>query len=140
MSNPINQLDKSINWFGGEDMDASVGSINVTSPSTDHDLSINQVTDQMMMDKIPSQSENDSTLKNGFTKNQVKKLVNEANKVLQPEVTELKYVYFDKLQTYYVQLQDVNTHQVIREIPPKKFMEMYAAIAEKLGLIVNDHA
>jgi flagellar protein FlaG len=55
-------------------------------------------------------------------------------------VTELKYVYFDKLQTYYVQVQDVNTHQVIREIPPKKFLEMYASVAEKLGLIVNDKA
>ncbi|MDF2535993.1 MAG: flagellar biosynthesis protein FlaG [Bacillales bacterium] len=72
-----------------------------------------------------------------FTKNQLVDLVSEANKLLNPELTEMHYVLHDKLNKYYVQVEDVTTHQVIREIPPKKFMDMYAAIAEKLGLIVN---
>ncbi|RYM05911.1 flagellar biosynthesis protein FlaG [Sporolactobacillus sp. THM7-7] len=119
-------------------MDVNAGFIDVSSSSMQKDHSVNQVTYQWIIDK--SQSPSNGGQVNHLKKSQVEKLVKEANKILKPEVTELKYVYFDKLQTYYVQVQDVNTHRVIREIPPKKFMEMYAAIAEKLGLIVNDHA
>lgn len=72
-----------------------------------------------------------------FTKKQLNDLVSEANKLLNSELTEMHYVLHDKLNQYYVQVEDVVTHKVIREIPPKKFMDMYAAIAEKLGLIVN---
>lgn len=72
-----------------------------------------------------------------FTKDQLKDLIDEANKVLNPESTEMHYVFHEKLKEYYIRLENPMTHQVIREIPPKKFMDMYAAIAEKLGLIVN---
>ncbi|KLI02824.1 hypothetical protein SINU_06030 [Sporolactobacillus inulinus CASD] len=72
-----------------------------------------------------------------FNKGQLDDLVTEANKLLNPALTEMRYVLHDKLDKYYVQVEDAKTHQVIREIPPKKFMDMYAAIAEKLGLIVN---
>lgn len=72
-----------------------------------------------------------------FTKNQLDDLVSEANKLLSVDPTEMHYVLHDKLNKYYVQVIDTKTQQVVREIPPKKFMDMYAAIAEKLGLIVN---
>ncbi|MCO7176448.1 flagellar protein FlaG [Sporolactobacillus kofuensis] len=117
-------------------MNESISSINI-DPSIQNDYSTEQITERSKeINKVQANQSQEQDL----TKNQAKKLVDEANKLLQPEVTELKYVYFDKLQTYYVQLQDVNTHQVIREIPPKKFLEMYASIAEKLGLIINDRA
>ncbi|WP_240697250.1 flagellar protein FlaG [Sporolactobacillus sp. THM19-2] len=72
-----------------------------------------------------------------FTKKQLDDLVKDANKLLSSNITEMRYVLHDKLNTYYIRLEDAVTHEVIREIPPKKFMDMYAAIAEKLGLIVN---
>ncbi|MDF2565692.1 MAG: flagellar biosynthesis protein FlaG [Massilibacillus sp.] len=92
--------------------------------------------------KVSDQSKTDSDKKeqrlySPFTKDQLDDLVSEANKLLSPELTEMHYVLHDKLNKYYVQVEDSRTHQVIREIPPKKFMDMYAAIAEKLGLIVN---
>lgn len=72
-----------------------------------------------------------------FNKKQLTELVAEANKTLETKQTNLHYVLHDKLHQYYVQIEDSVTHQVLREIPPKKMMDMYAAIAEKLGLIVN---
>lgn len=75
-----------------------------------------------------------------FTKKQLDDLVSQANQILTPVTTEVHYVLYEKLNKYYVQVEDTMTHEVIREIPPKKFMDMYAAIAEKLGLIVNKHA
>jgi flagellar protein FlaG len=82
-------------------------------------------------------SQNEERLYPPFSRRQLDKLVNEANQILSPETTEIHYVLYEKLNEYYVQVEDTMTHQVIREIPPKKFMDMYAAIAEKLGLIVN---
>ncbi|MCQ2011622.1 flagellar protein FlaG [Sporolactobacillus sp. STSJ-5] len=118
-------------------MDANASPININASSMQQDqLSQVKALDQLTIDKKQTQSDDNQA--NTLSRNQIEKLVDEANKILQPDVTELKYVYFDKLQTYYVQVQDVNTHQVIREIPPKKFLEMYASVAEKLGLIVND--
>ncbi|MCI1880876.1 MAG: flagellar protein FlaG [Sporolactobacillus sp.] len=100
-------------------------------------LSVQQ--NQLANQAIESSDEDINNQAGDRVKTQAKKLVEEANKLLQPELTEVKYVYFDKLQTYYVQVVDTNTNEVIREIPLEKFMEMYAAIAEKLGLIVNHH-
>ncbi|MCO7125020.1 flagellar protein FlaG [Sporolactobacillus shoreicorticis] len=120
-------------------MDVNVGSINVNSSSMQQDK-LSQVPELDQLTSGQSRLQSADKQSNVLSKNQVGKLVDEANQILQSDVTELKYVYFEKLQTYYVQVQDVNTHQVIREIPPKKFMEMYAAIAEKLGLIVNHQA
>jgi flagellar protein FlaG len=114
------------------------------------DVSLNDVTQNQssVVDnhnssaKVSDQSKTDSDKKeervySPFTKDQLDDLVSEANKLLNPELTEMHYVLHDKLNKYYVQVEDSRTHQVIREIPPKKFMDMYAAIAEKLGLIVN---
>ncbi|WP_010631896.1 flagellar protein FlaG [Sporolactobacillus vineae] len=120
-------------------MDVSIDTENLVQSSMQQNEPLSSVSEILLVDG-QQQSQSELTQSKSPTNKQVEQLVNEANNVLQPETTQLKYVYFDKLKTYYVQLQDVNIHQVIREIPPKKFMEMYAAIAEKLGLILNEHA
>ncbi|MFT8310765.1 MAG: flagellar protein FlaG [Sporolactobacillus sp.] len=101
--------------------------------SSQRDTQTNQVHNQ----PIGNQQVKEERIYPSFNKEQLDDLVSEANKLLNPELTEMHYVLHDKLNKYYVQVEDVRTHQVIREIPPKKFMDMYAAIAEKLGLIVN---
>ncbi|MCI1858758.1 MAG: flagellar protein FlaG [Sporolactobacillus sp.] len=84
-----------------------------------------------------SASSEDGRVYKSFNKEQLEELVTEANKTLKPSQTNLHYVLYDKLHQYYVRIEDSVTHEVLREIPPKKMMDMYAAIAEKLGLIVN---
>ncbi|BBN98242.1 flagellar protein FlaG [Sporolactobacillus terrae] len=85
----------------------------------------------------PVTSNNEERIYNPFNKKQLNNLVSEANTLIKPAVPQLHYVLHEKLKQYYIRLEDPVTNQVIREIPPKKFMDMYAAIAEKLGLIVN---
>lgn len=103
------------------------------SSSVQGDVQTSQLKDHQNNDSNAKEQRVYST----FTKKQLDDLVSEANKVLNPDLTEMHYVLHDKLNKYYVQVEDAVTHKVIREIPPKKFMDMYAAIAEKLGLIVN---
>lgn len=71
------------------------------------------------------------------TRMQTSRLVDQANQILSPTATNLHYVYYDKLDRYYVQIENSRTHEVIAEIPPKKLLDFAASIAEKLGLIIN---
>lgn len=88
-------------------------------------------------DRLTKSSDKENRTYPPFTRKQLDNLISQANQILTPNTTEVHYVLHKKLNKYYVQVEDTITHQVIREIPPKKFMDMYAAIAEKLGLIVN---
>ncbi|MFX3617924.1 MAG: flagellar protein FlaG [Sporolactobacillus sp.] len=99
-----------------------------------------EATNQVTGDHSSDSNEKEDRTYPPFTKNQLDDLVSQANQILTPETTEIHYVLHQESNKYYVQVEDSVTHQVIREIPPKKFMDMYAAIAEKLGLIVNKRA
>ncbi|MFD2615843.1 flagellar protein FlaG [Terrilactibacillus laevilacticus] len=114
------------------------------------DVNLNQLRDasptlQQGMDNTIDKVTNEKTLnqsikqeKTSFNKKDLTRLVDEANSLLNPQFTEIRYVLHEKLNEYYVKVEDSETHQVIREIPSKKFLDMYASIAEKLGLIVNN--
>jgi len=65
-------------------------------------------------------------------------VVDAINDFLNPVYTSLKFELYDKLNEYYVQVVNVNTQEVIREIPPKKLLDVYAAMAEYIGLIVDE--
>ncbi|MFY3791550.1 flagellar protein FlaG [Ureibacillus sp. MALMAid1270] len=65
------------------------------------------------------------------------KMINSMNQFLETTNTELRYLFHDKLDKYYVTLVNANTQEVIREIPPKKLMDMYAEMLEFVGIIVD---
>jgi flagellar protein FlaG len=70
-------------------------------------------------------------------KEKMEGVVEGLNKYLKQSNTSLKFQYHEKLQEYYVTLVDENTKEVVREIPPKKMLDFYAAMTEFLGLIVD---
>lgn len=120
-------------------MDASIDTV-MPSLSMQLDQQLDGVIDKRI--ETANQTDNQNSLDHQlfFSKGKVEDLVDEANRFMQEHLTESHYVLHDKLKQYYVQIVDTDTQKVIREIPPKKFLDMYAAIAEKLGLIVNAHA
>ncbi|WP_411730377.1 flagellar protein FlaG [Planococcus sp. 4-30] len=64
--------------------------------------------------------------------------VEDMNKFLEPSSTNVKFQLHEKLEVYYVQVIDSKTDEVLREIPNKKFLDMYASMAELAGLIVDE--
>lgn len=84
-------------------------------------------------------NQSDQTDTTSATKKRLQQLTSEANKALQPVQTRLHYVFYDKLDRYYVQVINVRTHEVIREIPPKKELDFYAAVMQEMGLMLNRH-
>ena len=65
-------------------------------------------------------------------------MVEGLNDFLEPINTAIKFVLHDKLDRYYVKVVDSKTDELVREIPPEQMLDMYAAMAEFMGLIVDE--
>ena len=60
-----------------------------------------------------------------------------ANSHLKTSKQYLKFEYHDQLNKYYVKVVNEETEEVVREIPPKKLLDMFAAIADAIGILVD---
>ncbi|MCM3636906.1 flagellar protein FlaG [Sporosarcina luteola] len=59
------------------------------------------------------------------------------NKFLESVNTQLRFKLHDELKEYYVTIVDSKTDEVVREIPSKKLMDVYAAMKEFVGLLID---
>lgn len=59
------------------------------------------------------------------------------NKFLESVNTQLRFKLHNELNEYYVAIVDSKTDEVVREIPSKKLMDMYAAMKEFVGLLID---
>jgi flagellar protein FlaG len=73
-----------------------------------------------------------------YTPQTIQKAVDSVNEWLRTTNSHLKFTLHEKLNEYYVQIIDNKTNEVIREIPPKKLLDMYADIQAKLGILVDE--
>jgi flagellar protein FlaG len=72
-----------------------------------------------------------------FPKEKVKEIVDGMNKFMEASATALKFEFHEKLNEYYVKIIDEKTKETVREIPPKKMLDFYAAMTEFIGLMVD---
>ncbi|MCJ1909785.1 flagellar protein FlaG [Planococcus ruber] len=72
------------------------------------------------------------------TKEKLIEKVEGMNDFLEPTNTSVKFQFHDELGEYYIQVIDTITDEVIKEIPNKKFLDMYASMAEFAGLLVDE--
>lgn len=80
----------------------------------------------------------EKTLNKHTKKEDVHLAVNNVNDFLEPVSTNLKFVFHEDLNDYYVTIVDPTTDEIVREIPPKKMLDMYVAMAEYMGLLVDE--
>lgn len=84
--------------------------------------------------------ENETALKEEnkvVSKEQLEQVVDKMNDFLEPVRRNVKFVMHEKLEKYYVTVVDADKDEVIREIPPKKMLDMYAEMADFMGLLIN---
>lgn len=67
----------------------------------------------------------------------VKTVVDKLNEFTEPLHTNLKFEFHEKLEEYYVTVVNPATDEVIKEIPAKKMLDMYAAMTEFMGILVD---
>ncbi|MEN2768738.1 flagellar protein FlaG [Ornithinibacillus xuwenensis] len=71
------------------------------------------------------------------SKNDVKMAVDKLNDFVEPLRTNLKFELHDELNEYYVTIVNPDTNEVIKEIPSKKVLDMYAAMADYMGFLID---
>ncbi|WP_010175141.1 flagellar protein FlaG [Bacillus coahuilensis] len=84
-----------------------------------------------------SKYKNDDSHSPLLSKEKAEKTVDTLNQFLENTQTALKFQFHDKLEEYYVTIVDEKSNEVVREVPPKKLLDIYAAMAEFLGIIVD---
>lgn len=60
------------------------------------------------------------------------------NEFLTSTPTSLKFQLHEESNSYYVQVIDTVTDEILKEIPNRKFLDMYASMAEFAGLLVDE--
>ncbi|MFC4404940.1 flagellar protein FlaG [Gracilibacillus xinjiangensis] len=69
---------------------------------------------------------------------EVKSMVDGLNSFLKPTHTNIRYEFHEKLEKYYVTVVNSETEEIVKEIPPKKLLDVYASMAELMGFIVDE--
>lgn len=80
-------------------------------------------------------TQNDNTLSLG--ERELINIIERGNKALQETSTRLQYSVHEKSNQVLVKLIDINTNEVIREIPPEKLVDILSSIVETAGLLFD---
>lgn len=89
---------------------------------------------QRKMVKDHDHNEKDNVINRG----EVKTVVSQMNGFLEPLRTNLKFEYHEELNEYYVTVVNPITNETIKEIPPKKMLDMYAAMVGFMGILIDE--
>lgn len=73
-----------------------------------------------------------------LNKESLEKAVEGINQMLEISRTHLKFTLHEELQEYYIQIIEDRTQEVIKEIPPKKLLDIVAAIWKLAGILVDE--
>ncbi|HOQ37708.1 MAG TPA: flagellar protein FlaG [Acetivibrio sp.] len=64
--------------------------------------------------------------------------IEKANKAVRGAETQFEFSIHEKTKEIMVKVIDINTNEVIREIPPEKILDMVATMLEMAGIIVDE--
>lgn len=85
----------------------------------------------------PVSTTNDVIVPNNISKEELINKVESVNKFLDSAHTNVKFNFHEQLNEYYITIVNSDTMEVVKEIPPRKFLDMYASMLESIGLIVD---
>jgi len=105
---------------------------NITSQSSLPSININQDTHR----KLHIEEQSNLPLEKP-SKEQLEKAVKGINDFIETSNTHIQFKLHEKLNEYYVTVVDNDTKEVVREIPSKKVLDVYAAMTEFIGLVVD---
>ncbi|MBP0726727.1 flagellar protein FlaG [Bacillus sp. RG28] len=70
-------------------------------------------------------------------KEKLEKVIDKMNQFLEPSYTNVQFKLHEKTHSYYAVVVNSSTNEVIREIPAKKMLDIYADMMTHIGLLVD---
>ncbi|WP_203340715.1 flagellar protein FlaG [Planococcus beijingensis] len=110
----------------------------VTNTSIPHFPKVNEVDPVVSKETAGAGKTNSENLEKPITKEAIIDKVDSMNKFLEPTSTNVKFQLHEELEVYYVQVIDSKTDEVLREIPNRKFLDMYASLDDLAGLMMDE--
>ena len=86
---------------------------------------------------VITQQANQPVVDEKDTKEKLNQAMDSLNEFFTINNSELKFVFHEGLDTYYAQLVNSETHEVIREIPSKKVLDVFYEMQKLVGMIVD---
>ncbi|MFD3157522.1 flagellar protein FlaG [Haloimpatiens sp. FM7330] len=82
----------------------------------------------------------DSVYLKQVSEKDVRDVVDGINKLIKDTATHIEYEKHDKFNEYIIKIVDNETKEVVKEIPPKKILDMVAKMCEMIGILVDEKA
>ncbi|MBV4430591.1 flagellar protein FlaG [Clostridium tyrobutyricum] len=106
------------------ELNASVGNDKFSGSTSSNNINIDQKS-------IQNKNEKNTTLSS------LKDAVDHANKISDEMQTHLKFEVYGKFNDIVVQVLDNDTNKVVREVPPKKLIDMVEKFCELSGFFMD---
>lgn len=100
----------------------------------------------LMIKKSDVQCCNGNILKNGMNKDEkidirdLEKAVDKLNKLLDEKQTHIEYEVYGKFKDLTIKIINNKTKEVVKEIPPKKIIDMVDKLCEIAGILIDQKA
>ncbi|SEF99511.1 flagellar protein FlaG [Caloramator fervidus] len=98
---------------------------------------VNYQIKQVEMNNLKMNKQNNENIEPIYSKKEVEKAVEVANKFLKAS-THLKFEIHEKTNDVIVKIIRDDTGEVLKEIPPKKILDMVASMMEVFGLFIDE--
>lgn len=73
-----------------------------------------------------------------ISKEKLQQAIDVVNEFLAINHSSSKFVYHEGLERYYVTVVNVETEEIVKEIPPKKLLDAFYEMQKMLGMIVDE--
>jgi flagellar protein FlaG len=71
-------------------------------------------------------------------KKYIENALSNMNKLLEGSKTSLRFKLHEGLNEYYVEIIDEKTNEIVKEVPPKKLLDIYSAMNELWGILFDE--
>lgn len=103
------------------------------SETINNDMNLDTNTGKIKLDEKQTNLDKEST-------KEVKDSVDKLNKLLEGQDIRLEYEIYSKFRDLTIRLIDTKTKEVIKEIPPRKIIDMIEKLCEMAGVLIDEKA
>lgn len=109
---------------------SNINSTNKYTPIINENNSSNRLNNRQAQAKIPEEKK--------YREEEIIDAIESANKKFIAYDRKFEFSIHEKTKQIMVKVIDVNTNEIIREIPPEKILDLVASIWEISGIIVDE--
>jgi len=113
------------------------GQISVNPNGTSSNVEALNNTSEYNVNTDLSNKEMQSDNGKNVSEKDVKKAVDKLNKLMEDTPTHLQYEVYGKFKDIIVSIVDTSTNKVVKEIPPKKIVDMVDKLCELAGVFLD---